>query len=209
MPDALTLAAILLVVGPVVGIVGVGGDPGLYRVWTAQREEHLAIVRARRRSWMLVNAGFAVATILTAAGLAVVGASLDVADGTRAALIAVAVAYAMAGVAWCAVVAMRDRTTPLIADLVAAGSATEPAEAVLGAAIGGLFALFAWITTLALVALGLVLALGGGVAAPVAWSAIAVGVIGAGALIRHGDLIPAVLYLPTLLLGIALLAGWT
>lgn len=209
MPDALTVAAILLVAGPVLGMLGLGSDPGLYRVWTAPREEHLAIVVARRRSWMLANAGFVVATILTAGGLAVLAGALDVGDGARAALIAVAVAYAMAGVAWCAVVAIRDRTTPLLGGLVAAGSPTEPTEAVLGALIGGLFAMFASATAIVLVALGLTLAVGGGVAAPVAWISVAVGGVAIGALLRHGDLIPAVLYVPTLLLGIALLAGWT
>lgn len=209
MPDALTLAAILLVAGPVLGTLGLGSDPGLYRVWTAPREEHLAIVRSRRRSWMLANAGFVVATILTAGGLAVLSAALDVGDGAGAALVAITVAYAVAGVAWCAVVAIRDRTTPLLADLVAAGSPTERTEAVLGAMIGGLFRMFAWTTAIVLVALGLVLAVGGGVAAPVAWVSVIVGVVAVGALVRHGDLIPAVLYLPTLLLGIALLAGWT
>lgn len=209
MSDALTVAAALLVAGPVLGALGLGSDPGLYRVWTAPREEHLAIVAARRRSWMLANAGFVVATILTAGGLAVLSAALDVGDGAGAALVAIAVAYAVAGVAWCAVVAIRDRTTPLLADLVAAGSPTEPTEAVLGAMIGGLFRMFAWTTAIVLVALGLVLAVGGGVAAPVAWVSVIVGVVAVGALVRHGDLIPAVLYLPTLLLGIALLAGWT
>ena len=209
MPDALTVAALLLVVGPVVGTLGVGSDPRLYPVWTAPREQHLAIVAARRRSWAFANVGFTVATVLTAAGLVLLADALDVADGYRAALLAIAVGYTVAGVLWCAVLAIRDRTTPVLAALVAAGTATEPAEALLGAAIGGLFTMFSLVTAAALVALGLVLVLGGGVALPVAWSAVLVGAVATGALIRTGDLIPAVLYLPTLLLGIALLAGWT
>ena len=97
MPDALTVAALLLVVGPILGALGVGADPGLYRVWTAPREEHLALVAARRRSWTLVNVGFTVATVLTAAGLTILAAVIDVASGYRAAVAAVAVAYAIAG----------------------------------------------------------------------------------------------------------------
>ena len=209
MPDALTVGAILLVAGPVFGMLGVGSDPGLYRVWTAPREEHLAIVRARRRSWRLVNLGFVVATILTAGGLVVVAGALEVGVGDRAGLLAIAVAYALAGGLWCAVLAIRDRTTPLLADLVAAGSPTEPAETLLGGAIGGLFWMFALVTSVVLVLLGLALLVGGGVAAPVAVIAVLVGAIGIGTLLRTGDLVPAVLYLPTLAIGIALLVGWT
>ena len=209
MPDALTVAALLLVVGPILGAIGVGADPGLYRVWTAPREEHLALVAARRRSWTLVNVGFTVATVLTAAGLTILAAVIDVASGYRAALAAVAVAYAIAGVLWCAVLATRTPTTPILAGLVAAGSPTEPAEALLGGLIGGLFTSFALTTALALAVLGMVLALGGGVAAPVAWLAVLTGVGSVLWVARSGDMIPAVLYVPTLALGIALLAGWT
>jgi hypothetical protein len=209
MPDALTVGAILLVAGPVLGTLGLASDPGLYRVWTAPREEHLAIVRARRRSWRLANLGFVVATILTAAGLVIVAGALDTGAGDRAGLLAIAVAYALAGGLWCAVVAIRDRTTPLLADLVAAERPTEPAEALLGGAIGGLFWMFALVTSVALVALGLQLAVGGGVAVPVAGLAVLVGAVALAVLLRTGDLIPAVLYVPTLVLGIALLVGWT
>ena len=209
MPDALTVAALLLVVGPILGALGVGADPGLYRVWTAPREEHLALVAARRRSWTLVNVGFTVATVLTAAGLTILAAAIDVASGYRAALAAVAVAYVIAGVLWCAVLATRTRTTHILAGLVAAGSPTEPAEALLGGLIGGLFTSFALTTALALAVLGMVLALGGGVAAPVAWLAVLTGVGSVLWVARSGDMIPAVLYVPTLALGIALLAGWT
>ncbi len=84
----------------------------------------------------------------------------------RAVLAAAAVIYAIAGTLWCAVVAIRTRTTPALAEMVEAGTPTEPAETLLGAAIGGLFAAFTLLTGAALVALGVALALGGGVAAP-------------------------------------------
>jgi hypothetical protein len=59
------------------------------------------------------------------------------------------------------------------------------------------------------VGLGLALALGGVVVAPVAWLAVLVGAGSCAWVVRSGDMIPAVLYLPTLILGIALLAGWS
>lgn len=209
MPDAVTLAALLLVAGPVLGVLGVGSDPGLYRVWTAPRLEHLATVAARRRSWALANVGFTIATVLTAAGLTILARSLDVGSGYGAALTAVAVGYTIAGVLWCAVVAIRTRTTPILAGLVAAGTQTEPAESLLGGLIGGLFVSFALSTSVALAGLGVVLAVGGGVAAPVAWLAVLTGIGSVVWVVRSGDMIPAVLYVPTLALGVGLLVGWT
>jgi hypothetical protein len=61
----------------------------------------------------------------------------------------------------------------------------------------------------ALIALGGTLLVTGGIAAPVAVVSVLVGVIGVAWLMAAGDLIPAVRYLPTLVLGVALLAGWT
>ncbi|MEO5919354.1 MAG: hypothetical protein ABIQ17_07310 [Candidatus Limnocylindrales bacterium] len=38
-------------------------------LWSAPREEHLALIRAHRHAWTLINAGFTVATLDTAAGV--------------------------------------------------------------------------------------------------------------------------------------------
>ncbi len=167
MSDALMAAAALLVVGPVVGAAGVA-RPALFPAWSAPRDQHLALVRAHRRAWALANAGFTFATVVTAAGLVVLAGAVDVDGGSRAVLIAAAVVYAIAGALWCAVLAIRDRTTPAIAEMVAAGTPTEPAELLLGAAISGLYSAFMLATCTALTALGLMLALNGGVAAPAA-----------------------------------------
>jgi len=208
MPDGLMVGAALLVAGPVVATICLLYPP-FWRVWTVAREEHLALVAAHPFAWTMANIGFSVATILTAAGLVLLAGSVDVAEGPRAVLVAGAVAYAIAGSAWCAVLAIRNRTTPALAQMVAAGTPTEPAETLLGAAQGGLFATFMLASAAALVAIGATLALGGVVAAPVAWLAtvIALGVLGR--FITSGDVIPAVVYSPTLLVGIALLLGWS
>ena len=208
MTDALAIAAALLVAGPALGVVGLF-RPALFRVWTAPRDEHLAMVGAHRGAWVSANAGFTSAAVLTAAGLAVLAGSLDVAEGPRAVLAAAAVVYAIAGTLWCAVVAIRTRTTPALAEMVAAGTPTEPAETLLGAAIGGLFAAFTLLTGAALVALGVTLALGGGVAAPVAWLAALISALVIARFLASGDSIPAILYFPTLLIGLALLLGWS
>ena len=64
------------------------------------------------------------------------------------------------------------------------------------------------ITSVALASLGLVLLLDGGVAAAIAILTALVGVATATWLLVSGDVVPAVLYLPTMLVGAALLAGW-
>ncbi len=208
MSDGLTVAAILLVAGPAIGVVCLCNRPML-RVWTVPREEHLAIVAAHRFAWTMINVGFTVATILTAAGLALLAGFLDVDEWTRAILIAATVAYVVGGTLWCAVLAIRTRTTPAIAELVAAGTPTEPAETLVGAITWGLYSGFMIIAPMAEIAIGLALAAGGGVAAPIAWLAT---LAAAGTLVAYlamGDFLPAAVYPPTLLIGIALLLGWT
>ncbi len=197
MTDGLTAAAVLLVIGPVAGAVA-GSNRALFRVWTAPRDVHLALVRAHRWAWVAINAGFFIATVLTAAGLAVLAGAIDADAGPKAVLAAVAIVYAIAGALWCAVLAIRTRTTPALAEMVSAGTPTEPGETLLGATLSGLFAAFTLATGAALVALGLTLALSGGVAAPVAWLATLVATVVIAGFVASGDTIPAVLYLPTL-----------
>lgn len=208
MPDMVMLIGLLLVVGPLLGAVPIA-NPALIPVWSAPRETHLAIVGAHRRAWDALNAGFAIATITTAAGLALLASTTSGEPAWTTGLVAAALAYAVGGALWCAVLAIRTRTTPLLADLVAGGRATEPAEAVLGAAVGGLFGAFVFITGASVVLLGITLAFGGGVAAPIGWTAAAGAALLVAWHLATGDTIPAVLYLPTMLVGMALIAGWT
>jgi hypothetical protein len=208
MTDGLFAAGALLVAGPVLFTVG-AGNPALLRYWTAPRETGLEIVRAHPLAWRLANGGFIVATVLTAAGLVLLALALDGHAFRSAALASVAVAYAMGGTLWCADLAIRIRTTPALADLVASGAPTEPAETLLGATTTGLFAAFTLVTAAALVVLGLTLALVGGVALPVALLAAVIAVVAIGSQLLTGDSIPGILYLPPLLIGVALLLGWT
>jgi hypothetical protein len=208
MPESITAAGVLFVLGPLVGAIPIA-NPSLLGVWSATRDEHLATIGAHRLAWAVLNLGFGLATIATAAGLAIL-ALASAPDGARAAaLVAIAIAYAVGGALWCALLAVRARTTPALADLVRTAKPTEPGESLLGAAQGGLFGAFVVATCVALTALGLTLLLTGGVAAPVAIATVVVGVGTAAWLLIAGDVVPAVLYLPTLLIGVALLAGWT
>jgi hypothetical protein len=208
MPDPITLAGWLLILSPVLGLVPVA-HPRLMPIWSMDREGFIRTVGQHRRAWAWLNAGFTLATVGTTAGLAVMAMALGDDAGRAAALTATTVAYGVGGVLWCVVLAIRTRTTPALADLMAAGTDTEPAEGLVGAATGGIFVAFVALTSLALIALGLVLLAGGGVTAAVASVVALVGLLTLAWLLRAGDVIPAVLYVPTLLLGIALLAGWT
>jgi hypothetical protein len=208
MTEGPTVAAVLLVVGPIVGAIA-ASNPVLYPVWAAPREKQLTLVGAHRRAWTFTNVGFTIATLITAAGLFVLAGTVAADDRYRASLAAVAVVYAIAGALWCAVLAIRTRTTPALADMVATGTPTEPAETMFGAALGALFGAFTLATGGALIALGLTLVVSGVVAAPVAWLATLIAAVVIVGYLSSGDAIPLILYLPTLLVGIALLLGWS
>ncbi|HKF85330.1 MAG TPA: hypothetical protein VKB30_06055 [Candidatus Limnocylindrales bacterium] len=199
-----TLAGWVLVAGTVIGLAPVG-NPSLLRIWLVPRAEHIAIVAAHRRGWYVLNGAFASATVATTAALAMLALVVESRDAARAGLIAGTAGYAVGGVLWCAMLAIRSRVTPALAGR----GDPDPAARLLEEAQGGLFAAYVLMTAVALVVIGLALAVGGGVSVVVAGLAILVGV---GALVLQlatGDLVPAVLYLPTLAIGIALLAGWT
>ena len=208
MPDGLVLAAAVLVLGPLLGSIPIAYPP-FWPIWSASREVHLATVGAHRRAWSALNAGFAVATISTAAATLALpiltGAGATTAGAT---LVGAALVYAIGGALWCAVLGIRMRTTPALATLVAAGAPTEPAETLLAAATGGLFAAFVLTTAAALVVVGIALLASATVVAPVAIVVAVAGALMAAWYLVTGDVIPAAFYPPTMLVGVALLLGW-
>jgi len=206
-PDTVTVAGLLLVLAPVLGLVPVAYPP-LLSVWTAPRARHIEIVAAHRRAWRVLNAGFAVATMGTAAGLVALAVALLGTPGWAAVVAGLAVVYLAAGTLWCGVLAIRARTTPALGDLGAAAADPGPAETLLGAATEGLFAAFILVTGPTLIGLCASLAAGGTVAVPVAVVAALIAAASTGSQLLAGDSVPAVLYAPTLLIGVALLAGW-
>ncbi|HEU4671343.1 MAG TPA: hypothetical protein VFS32_00410 [Candidatus Limnocylindrales bacterium] len=207
MPEPTTLAAVLLVLGPIVGAIPVAYPP-LMRVWSMPREDHVRTVAAHRTAWRFLNGGFVLATVSTAAGLGVLALAVGADDDGASILVAATVAYSVAGVLWCAVLAIRAVTTPALLDLGAVDTAPGEAERLLGGATGALFAAFVLTTGVTLVALGAGLALTGTIPAIVGSVAAGIAVVVLAAELASGDAIPAVLYLPTMLIGIAVLAGW-
>jgi hypothetical protein len=208
MTEAATVAGWLLVAGPALGTIALS-NPALVKIWTGSREFYLASIDAHRWAWYVANAGFATATLLTTAGLAVLAGAADVSTTRGALLLAAAVVYALGGVPWLMIQAIRALLDLALARMIAAGEPTQPAESLLGALTSGLFGSFVLTTAVTLIALAAILACTGGVAVPVA---VVAGVVAALVLLGQlltRDTIPAFLYGPTLLIGIALLAGWT
>lgn len=197
----------LLVGGTLIGLAMVG-HPALVRIWAMPRESHVAAVARHRVVWALLNAGFVLATLSTAAAIIAMSVTMYAGSDWSAALLATGVAYAIGGVLWCAVLAIRTRTTPLLHEIGPESYRGQPVR-LLDAVTTGLFDAFVVICSLAIVALGLVLLVAGGVAAAVCIALIVTGIGCFVWLLITGDVIPAVLYLPTLLLGIALLTNWT
>jgi hypothetical protein len=201
----IALAGWLLVAGPVIGMAPVA-HPALVPVWSMPRQQFVATIGTHRTAWAWLNAGFALATIATTAGLVAFAVALP--DGpAAAAVLAAAIGYLVGGVLWCAVLAIRTRTTPLLADRGAA-TLTSLEVALLDATTTGLFQAFVLITGAALAGLGSILLLAG--AAPTAMALLLL-LSGIGTIVwlaGTGDVIPAVLYLPTMVLGAALLTGW-
>lgn len=205
MTDGTTVAGWLLVAGPVLGLIPVA-HPALVPIWSMPRDAFVPTVAAHRVAWAWLNSGFALATILTTGGMAALALTVS-SRSASAAVVACAIAYGMGGVLWAAVLAIRTRTTPLLADL-GGDVLTSREVAILDAATGGLFQAFVLITSAALAALGLTLLLSGTVAVLVAVVLMLSGAVGIAWLLVAGDVIPAALYVPTLLVGVDLLVGW-
>ncbi len=202
MTDPQAVAGWLLVGGPVLGLIP-AAHPALVPIWSMPRDAFVSTVATHRVAWAWLNAGFTLASIATTAGLlALVGSLTD--EATSAGALACATGYGVGAVLWCVVLAIRTRTTPLLGDL-GAGALESPAARILDAATTALFQAFALITAVSLAGLAAVLLMTN--SSP-AWSAAALLLTGVGAaawLLRTGDLIPALLYVPTVLLGITLL----
>lgn len=187
----------LLLAGPVLGLIPVA-HPALLRIWSMPRDTFLITVANHRRAWSWLNAGFGLASITTTAGLFALTQSQ--AFGNTA-LLACAAGYAIGATLWSAVLAIRNRTTPLLADL---RTDSVPGQ-LLEAATTALFQAFALITASSLAGLGAVLLVSGAATAWAALVTLLTGVVAIAWLLRTGDIIPAVLYVPTMLLGATLL----
>jgi len=201
----MSIAGVVLVLAAVCFLVG-AANPRLFALWTASDEVQLRMISADPRTWELTNALFAIATVLTAAGLT---AAPDALGSAGAGLARIAVAsYGIAAVLWLASIVFRLVVTPAAAAAFVATGRLETGYEVGSRWSGGLFTLFTMTAGSALVVLGIAVIVGGALPPLLGWFSIVIGaVIVAGYLIA-GDMPPFVAYLPTGALGIAmLLAG--
>lgn len=196
---ALTLGAMLFFAG--------AANPRLFAVWTAGEGVQLRLIHARPRSWQVTNLLFAIATVLTAAGLTVTPDTIGP-GGAPLARVAVAM-YGIAAVLWLASITFRLVVTPAAADAFARSGTSEAGYAVASRWSGGLFAAFTVTAGSSLVVLGVAVVAGSAMTALVGWFSIGIGAVIVGGYLIARDMPPLIAYLPTGALGIAILLART
>lgn len=200
------LAALLLVVGGVGVVLLAAASAGVSAsIWTGPPDVSLPLIARHAAVWRAANVGFVVATVLTAAGLFVLPASLGE-NGAGPAL-AAAVGYAMTGTAWLIALGIRLRFTPGVAARYVATGELDPTFAPLAALAGVLFATFVVVACCSLAVLGIAALLGGGVPAWVGWATLAAAAAILLGYLVAGDTLPIFIYVPTVLLGVVQLVA--
>jgi hypothetical protein len=116
-----------------------------------------------------------------------------------------AVVYLIGSTAWLASLVFRLTVTPEAASAFVAGGSLDPTYVTIDRWAGGLFGAFTYLAAGSLVAVGVAVIQGGALAVAGGWFAIVIGVVMALGYAVVGDMPPFVSYLPTGLLGIALL----
>ena len=189
------LVALVLLVGPTAFV-----SPA---IWNGPEEVALPLIHEHVLLWRVANLGFALATVLTAAGLFlapdVVGAR-----GAQLAWVSAAL-FILAAVPWLLILGIRLAITPGVADGFVATGTIEPAFAPLSRLYGALFPSFILLASAAIVALGGAVLTGGTLPAPLGWGCVIAGIAVGASYVVIGDTLPAVVYVPTAAVGIAIL----
>jgi len=203
--NATHLIGLMVVIGPLSFGIG-AANPYLARAWTAPRERFLAIVAGHPRSWRVTNLLFVAGTTITAAGLATLPGVVP--DGSaRALALAGAVGFAIAAVLWNVSLVHRLAVTPATAREFVDRGTIDPSMDALDRLSGGLFKAFIVIGSAGLAAIGVALANGGPIPAPIGWgAAVFSGVLVVG-LVVTGDMPPFTVYIAPLVFGLALLGS--
>jgi len=201
-----SIEGLVLAIGAVLFLIG-AANPVLARAWVSPREPYLQIIAGHPTAWRVSNVLFLAGTVLTAAGMVELplAAGIDT-DGARVLTSIAGFVVAIGAVLWIVSLIGRLAVTTHVASAFVGGSGDAilvPAERWMG----GLFGAFLLLAGLGLGALGV-----GFIVAPalptLGWVCVAFGVIITGGYLVFGDVPPFVVYLPTGLLGLALLVGW-
>ena len=172
-------------------------------IWNGPQDVALPLISEHSLIWRVANLGFALSTIVTAAGLFLTPGLV----GDRGASIALvsAVAFVLAAVPWLLMLAIRLAITPGVADGFVADGTVDPAYAPLTRLGKALFPAFILIASGSIAALGAAIVAGGSLGEPLGWACVVAGVAIAGSFLVIGDTLPAFVYLPTSAVGIAIL----
>ena len=200
----LRLAGLLLAGGGVLLFLLVGPTAFVSpAIWNGPQDVALRLVSEHSRIWRVANVGFALATIVTAAGL-FLAPGLVGERGASLALVA-AVVFVLAAVPWLITLAIRLAFTPDVAEAFIATGVVDPAFAPLDRLSGALFPAFILLGAASIVALGGAIVAGGSLGAPLGWGCAIAGLAIGGSYLVLGDTLPAFIYLPTAAGGIAML----
>lgn len=198
------LPAVLLVTGGAVLVLLAAPSATVPpAIWTAAPEVALPLIARHRRIWRIANIGFLLATVLVAAGLFLLPASLG-ADGAALAT-AGALAFAISSTVWIIALSIRLGITPGVAARFVDEGSLDPSFPPLARLGGVLFAAFILVGCSALAAVGMAALVGGVLPLWAAWATLLISLATIVAFLVTGDTLPAFVYVPTTLLGVVLL----
>ncbi len=202
--DGLRVAGLLLAGGGALLLLLVG--PTAYvspAIWNGPQDVALRLISEHSLIWRVANIGFALATIVTAAGLILMPGLV----GERGAAMAwvSAVVFVLAAVPWLLTLAIRLAVTPGVADGFVADGTVGPTFPPLARLSDALFPAFILIASGSIVALGVSIVAGGALGGPLGWVCVVAGLAIGGSYVVIGDTLPAFIYLPTAAVGIAML----
>jgi hypothetical protein len=171
-------------------------------IWTGPRDASLRLIARHSVVWRLANIGFAISTILTAAGLVLVPGFVG--DRGSSLAWAAAVAFLLAAVPWLLVLTTRLVITPAVAAGFASEGTLDPAFIPIDRLSGALFPAFMLIASASIVALGAGVVVGGSLSPVLGWACVVAGLVFGCGYLLLGDMLPAFVYFPTTAVGIAL-----
>jgi hypothetical protein len=172
-------------------------------IWTGARDASLRLVARHNFVWKSANVGFALATILTAAGLILMPGLVG--DLGSALAWAAAVLFLLAAVPWLLILTIRLVITPGVANSLAADGTLDPDFIPIDRLSGALFPAFMVIASGSIVVLGAAVVAGGSLSPILGWACVAAGLAMGSGYLLLGDMLPAFVYFPTTAVGIVLL----
>lgn len=202
--DGVRLAGLLLAGGLVLLVLLVGPTAFVSpAIWNGPQDVALRLISEHALIWRVANVGFALATIVTTAGLFLMPGLV----GDRGAPVAwvSAVIFVLAAMPWLLTLAIRVAITPGVADGFVADGTIDPTYDPLAKLCGALFPAFILTASGSIVALGAAIVAGGSLGEPLGWACLVAGLAIGGSYLVVGDTLPAFVYLPTAAVGLAIL----